>query len=244
MPDLLVLWDVDHTLIELRRLHYDLYRQAFTALTGRAPDRLLEMSGRTDRASMTRTLRDHGLHASEEQLLRFRALLVAAMAEVSADLPALGHPVPGAAAAVQALSVLPGVHQSVLTGNLRPLAEAKLSAFGFASLLDFDIGAYGWDHVDRGRLVPVARQRASNRLGVVFSAARTVLVGDTPRDVQAAREGGGRSIAVATGAFTEAELLAAGADVVLPRLTDTAAVVRAVVHGEGPVQGETRPRTW
>jgi phosphoglycolate phosphatase len=52
-----------------------------------------------------------------------------------------------------------------------------------------------------------------------------VLVGDTPNDVLAAREGGIAMLAVATGRSSEAELRAAGAEVVLPDLLDTDRVV-------------------
>jgi hypothetical protein len=48
--------------------------------------------------------------------------------------------------------------------------------------------------------------------------------------VDAARIGGARSLAVASGRATTAELRDAGADAVLPDLTDTAAVVALVAR--------------
>ena len=56
-----------------------------------------------------------------------------------------------------------------------------------------------------------------------------MLIGDTPLDVAAAREGGARAVAVATGPFEASELAAAGADAVLADLRDTEAVVAAVL---------------
>ena len=56
----------------------------------------------------------------------------------------------------------------------------------------------------------------------------TILVGDTPRDVRAGRDGGARVVAVATGSDSVESLRAAGADVVLPDLLDTKAVAEAV----------------
>ena len=55
-----------------------------------------------------------------------------------------------------------------------------------------------------------------------------MLVGDTPLDVEAALAAEARVVAVATGSYSAAELAAAGADVVLPDLTDTARVLAAV----------------
>jgi phosphoglycolate phosphatase len=76
--------------------------------------------------------------------------------------------------------------------------------------------------------VGVAQRRANARHGVTFDAGSTVLVGDTPLDVVAGRDGGAFVVAVASGRSTEAELLKAGADVVLPDLSDTAAVLQAL----------------
>jgi phosphoglycolate phosphatase len=62
-----------------------------------------------------------------------------------------------------------------------------------------------------------------------FDGAATVLIGDTPLDIEAALAAGARAIGVATGSSQAADLLAAGAHAVLPDLTDTAQVVRALL---------------
>jgi len=61
-----------------------------------------------------------------------------------------------------------------------------------------------------------------------------VLVGDTPLDVAAAQATGARAVAVATGGTKADELAESGADVVLPDLTDTAAVVSAILAMPDP----------
>ncbi len=139
-----------------------------------------------------------------------------------------GRVLPGAVDAVAALAARPGVVQSVLTGNMRSVAELKLATFGLAAWLDFEVGAYGTESMARADLVPLAQERAGRKYGAVFDARSTVLVGDTPNDVAAGRQGGARVVAVATGRTSAAELRAAGADVVLPDLTDVDAVVAAV----------------
>ena len=57
-----------------------------------------------------------------------------------------------------------------------------------------------------------------------------VVLGDTPRDVAAARAAGCRAVAVATGAADRAALAASGPDVLLDDLSDVGAVVRAVLE--------------
>ena len=123
------------------------------------------------------------------------------------------------------------VYQSVLTGSIRPVAEMKLAALGLRDGLDLCIGAYGDDHEDRTQLVHVARRRAAGVHGqsaADFSGSATVIVGDTPLDVTAALEADARVVGVASGAYTEAELREAGAQTVLPDLTDTDAVLLAL----------------
>ena len=71
----------------------------------------------------------------------------------------------------------------------------------------------------------MARERAAARHG---PADEVVLVGDTPLDVQAAREAGARAVAVASGFGDEEELRESRPDALLPDLRDTAAVVAAV----------------
>jgi phosphoglycolate phosphatase len=119
----------------------------------------------------------------------------------------------------------------VLTGNIRPLAALKLRLAGLGEHLDLDVGAYGDVHEVRAELVAVARRAASQLYQADFSGSSTVLVGDTPLDVEAALAAEARVVAVATGSYSAAELAAAGADVVLPDLTDTARVLAAVTGG-------------
>ena len=122
----------------------------------------------------------------------------------------------------------------LLTGNSRPTAMLKLRAFGVDGFVDFDIGGYGSEAYPKGTLLRVARQRAAEKHGVTFGEGAAVYVADSPRDVDAARIGGARSLAVASGRASAAELREAGADAVLPDLADTAAFVTLVTRLTGP----------
>ncbi len=124
------------------------------------------------------------------------------------------------------------VYQSVLTGNVRPLAEVKLTAVGLRNPLDLCIGAYGEDHEVRTELVHLARRRAAGvygESGQDFAGEATIVVGDTPLDIEAALAAGARAVGVATGPFSAADLRAAGAHAVLSDLTSTPAVLAALL---------------
>jgi len=104
------------------------------------------------------------------------------------------------------------------TGNLVRGAELKLRP---ADLWErFDFGGFGSDDEDRPSLLRHGARRGAARLGVAPSAAVTVVIGDTPRDVQAARAIGARAIAVATGSFDRATLEQERADHVLDSLAE------------------------
>lgn len=227
--DRLVLWDVDGTLLDPAGFGRQAMHSAFERLFGTPVTAQVAFAGRTDRAIVRDLLaqlgpdhaanRDHADSRDREDALQE---LVATLAEEQRHTFAAGggRALPGVVEALAALAELPGVVQSVLTGNMRRLALVKLTASGLAGLLDLDVAAFGDDHAVRADLVDVARGLAERAYGVAFPAGSVVLVGDTPLDVAAALARGATAVGVATGSFTQAELRAAGAHTVLPDLTD------------------------
>jgi phosphoglycolate phosphatase-like HAD superfamily hydrolase len=227
MPTL-VLWDVDQTLIDGGGVTQRAYAAAFHTTTGRSLTEPWQFDGRTELAAVTDVLRLHGLEPDRELVDAFTEQIVVELRNRADDLAANGRVLPGAAAALAAVGGSPAVDQSVLTGNLYPLAVLKLELFGLAHHVDFRIGAYGGDALDRTDLPTHALQRSARVLGRRYTGADTVIVGDTLRDIAAARAIGARAVAVATGPYGAQDLQEAGADVVLADLTDTAAVVQAI----------------
>jgi phosphoglycolate phosphatase len=225
----LVLWDVDHTLMETGGVGAELFRAAFEQATGRALEHAATVTGRTESAIFRETAELHGISWSNELFDRYADLLARGYRQRTAEMTRRGRALPGAAAAIAALAGADTVVQSVLTGNLRPVAQAKLQTFGLDGGLDLNVGAYGSDDPVRARLVGIARARACRKYQTRFDGRATVLVGDTPGDVQAALEGGARVIAVASGRNTAEELRQAGAGIVLPDLQDSDGLVRAVL---------------
>jgi len=229
-----VLWDVDYTLVGADGLGTRLYEVVFREMFGRELTKVAPKAGRTDRAIIGDTLALAGVPASAA------GPFLAALERAAADgaVPGPVRPLPGAASAVAALAAA-GVRQSVLTGNIRPLAALKLDRAGLRDHLDLAAGAYGDTHEVRAELVTAARAAATRVYGLDFPGSRTVLVGDTPLDVEAALATGARAVAVATGSYPAADLAAAGAHVVLPDLTDAGAVLAAVTGW--PREGEAAP---
>lgn len=124
----------------------------------------------------------------------------------------------------------------ILTGNLHSTARLKLAHFALERY--FPIGAYACDCAERGRLGPIALERARRHYGVDFQPSQTWLIGDTEHDIRAARAFGAKAMAVATGGFPLAVLQEHLPDVVLEDLSDTQAVLQALE--EFPADLESR----
>lgn len=218
---LLILWDVDGTLVHTGGHGRHAFEEAYETVVGRPFDQRVPYAGRTDRQialSMLAGERDHLPRMLEEVELALEGRRARVVAE--------GGAYPGVPETLAALHARDDVINSLLTGNIAANAALKVSAFGLERWLDIEVGAYGSDpHEERYELVAVARERAARKYGVPTGA---VLVGDTPLDVRAAREAGARAVAVATGFSDVEELRAAAPDALLEDLSDTAAAVRAI----------------
>jgi phosphoglycolate phosphatase len=231
----LVLWNVDLTLVDVARVTRSAYAEAFEAVAGRRLIQLPQMAGRSESEIFFDALALNGVDVrvdgdAERLLEPFSAGLAAALAARQEELTVQGQALPGAAEAMAAVARLDGAVQTVLTGNSRPTAMLKLRAFGLDGFVDFDIGGYGSEAYPKGTLLRVTRQRAADFLGVTFGEGATVYIADSARDVDAARIGGARSLAVASGRASAAELREAGADAVLPDLADTPALIALITR--------------
>jgi phosphoglycolate phosphatase len=238
----LVLWDVDHTLIEnggVSKLNYAL---AYELLAGEQPKVVAATDGRTDVEIMENLFRDNGW--TDEDIPEPRDRSVALVIAGETNRPLLverGYALPGAREVLQRMAGMADVISSVLTGNIESNARVKLGAFGLDQFLDFEVGAFGSEHRVRAQLVPAAQAKAAERRGFDPATMPTILVGDTARDVAAGLGGGARVIGVASGVDSIDELAAAGADAVLPTLADVdaffAAFERVRALGPAPVRG-------
>ncbi|MCG5218472.1 haloacid dehalogenase-like hydrolase [Streptosporangium soli] len=229
----LVLWNVDLTLVDVTIITRAAYAEAFRQVTGRPLVKLVPAMGRPDSEIIFETLAINGIPSEDDHLPRFIDELVTAFAAHRKRIGKEGRPMPGAKDALKAVARLDGVVQTVLTGTIKGNAVIKLGAFGLEKWIDFEVGGYGEEVYPKATLLQVAQGRAKQKYGHAFSAADTVLIGDSARDVQAARIGGAGMIAVASGRSTEAELREAGADIVLRDLSYASEVVGAITQLTG-----------
>jgi phosphoglycolate phosphatase len=217
------MWDIDYTLLRGGGVASRAWQAAFVEITGRAWEHMPAFGGRTDLDILAETLRSHGVTDCTPDV--FFARYVELVHTMRHEFVQHGYLMPGVREVLDRLGHDPGIVQTLVTGNVPQVAAAKVDAFGLADAFDAEVGGYGTDDHNRATLVRRSRERAEAKYGETF---RLVVIGDTANDVRAARANGATAIGVATGQTTADEMAAAGADVVLPDLSDADAAVTAI----------------
>ncbi|MBQ0825475.1 HAD family hydrolase [Streptomyces tagetis] len=228
---ILVLWDVDRTLLYTGDTDRLVYRELFEEAVGRPAERLpARGTGVTMPLAVRELLRVNAVKPEriEDLAQRIVRRMPARLESHRDDLARTGRIMPGAPAALAAVRQEPGLVPTVVTGNLRGSAEIKLKTLGLDEYLDLDIGGYSSDDPHRPALVRVAQQRAGARHGFTFTPDTTVIIGDSLEDVRTGREGGAHVIGVASGTTSAEQLASAGACHVVPDLTDAQRVIRLI----------------
>jgi phosphoglycolate phosphatase len=224
----LVLFDIDGTLLTAagagRRAIHGALRDVFGGI-GPAD---YWFDGKTD-PQIVRDLMRHEGHSDAIIDDRLGAVLTRYSDRLGAELQDPSHvPIvhPGVPEILDALESRSDVTLGLLTGNIESGATQKLRAVGLDPAR-FVIGAFGSDHEHRLELPSIAEARAHSLLG---QEVELVVIGDTPADVACGAGAKRRAIAVATGRYTLQELVACGPAAAFEDLSDTEAVMAAILN--------------
>ena len=227
---LLLLFDIDGTLVRRAgAAHADALREAIHEVHQvdvTRPRTSLSPAGRTDGEIARLLLLDAGVSARsiDEHASDVREACCANYARLCP--PDLSDMlVPGVAELVAWLASRDDVMLSLVTGNFEPVARLKLKRAGIGRYFPSGQGGFGSDSEDRAALPGIARKRAG-RDGVSHPRGRTIVIGDTPRDIACARADELRCLAVTSGPFEAGEL--GGAD----GIAQDAAQLRALLEAE------------
>lgn len=225
----LVLFDIDGTMLDSGGTAALAFREALREVFGTAgPERGYSFAGKTDPQIAWDLLRHAGFDEEEiaSRLEQAWAVYLERLRESA--LPRRVRVYPGVVPLLDRISMLGnGAVLGLLTGNLAEGARLKLEAAGIG-FDRFAVGAFGSDHRERAELPAIAIDRAERRFGHRFSGKDVVVIGDTPHDIACGAHLGVRTIAVATGSYSEEELAACDADHVFPSLADTERVWAAI----------------
>jgi len=227
-----LLFDIDGTLV--RSLPGRGYRREVRAAleatfgtAGRIDE--VRFDGNTDLSILREALEAEGIPFSEIRLklADWEQTFVGLTRRALAEAPVFAS-CPGTERLLEMLSADPRFDLSVLTGNLEHMAGVKLESVGFDRHFRLR-GAYGSDHEDRNELPAIAIERISGQTGRQIVASDCVIIGDTPRDIEAARANGMKCVAVATGPHALESLGQYSPDVLVQDLCDGEALIEALL---------------
>jgi phosphoglycolate phosphatase len=211
-----ILFDVDGCLISTGGAGARSWRHAFEALHGVPADiGAFTEAGMTDpevgRRTFTRVI---GREPTDGEMARLLGAYLDRLGTEVAQSPDY-RVMPGVTTLLPRL-VNSGIPLGIVSGALEAASHIKLARADLNRFFCF--GGYGSDSRDRGELTRVAIARAGGIQGHTLDPTRVLVIGDTPRDIEAAHAAGAIAVGVATGKYTVAALHSAGADHALPTL--------------------------
>jgi len=238
-----VLFDIDLTLLDSGGAGLEAMNRAFLDLHG-VPGAFdgIPFTGRTDSDLLQEALALHERDGPDPEpgARAFHDAYVGQLEQVLGE--RAGRLMPGVRDLLERLGAEPGLALGLATGNYRRGADLKLAHYGLAGLLRE--GGFGDDAPQRERVVAVAAQRLAAACGLGSVPPAVLVVGDTPRDMEAATANGFLGIGVATGFYDAWALRAAGARLVLDDFADhqaAAQVLLALIDEHAPERVAGRP---
>jgi phosphoglycolate phosphatase len=227
----LVLFDIDGTLIATEGAGKRAVTRALKDVFGSTGPSDYHFDGKTDPQIVRELMKLDGVDDKTIDAKMHR-LLNLYIENLNYELRAPDKTPPRALAGVpELLDVLEArtdVVLGLLTGNIERGARMKLDAVGI-DFSRFRVGAYGSDHERRPQLPAIARERCRRQTGTFVQGAQVVVIGDTPDDMTCGRALGAQAIGVATGRFSVPQLLEHRPVAAFEDLSDTNAVVEAIV---------------
>jgi phosphoglycolate phosphatase len=215
------LFDIDGTLITTGGAGRRAMERAFGAAHGRPDAMAFPMDGMTDRLIVRQALVHIGVPATAAAIDHVLAVYLDVLREeVTACSDDRYRVHAGMREAIDGARAR-GAAVGLGTGNIREGARLKLERVGLGGAFRF--GGFGCDAEDRVTLIRIGAERGAAALRAARADCRVVVIGDTPKDVAAARAIGAECVGVGTGHYDPAALMASGATAAFPDLADPGA---------------------
>jgi phosphoglycolate phosphatase-like HAD superfamily hydrolase len=197
----IILFDIDGTLIKAGGAGARALDHAVEAMTGH-PEACasVQLQGATDKSNFENAFKaGKGRKPGKKELAELTRKYVARLPlEVASSVKAKKYfKVKGVEKFLIKLAALPGVMIGLGTGNLKDGAFIKLEPSGL--IKHFAFGGYGCDSHHRSEVLEKAVERAAKLAKVSIKPGEVFVIGDTHRDVEAAKEAGYHSGAVMDG---------------------------------------------
>jgi phosphoglycolate phosphatase len=216
----LILFDIDGTLISGCGEGIEPFVSAIRDVCGiRAGAELHDTAGKTDRLILRELLRRQGVipeQSEELRMLRRYLMYVRALIQKTP-----GRILPGVRMFLQRFGREEHFNIGLGTGNLEAVARLKLRLHGLDEF--FETGGFGDDALCRKDVIAAGIRKARRRYGTDFE--RVIVIGDTPRDIEASKAVGVYSVAVATGSYLFSQLRAHNPTILIRDMSEPEMVI-------------------
>ncbi|KAL4926815.1 HAD-like domain-containing protein [Aspergillus undulatus] len=210
-----ILFDIDGTLCRSEELSVDAYYSCLSDVVGKPITHVnttVSLHGRTDLGLLHDILDHHEVKSKASVIEKFLKLHPEYLQRsLEKGFPTV--PCQGVLETLEWLSAKkknlrsPTLRVGLLTGNSRPNALLKLNSAGIdTEIFDLSISSFGDAHVDRISLIQDSMSRLRARDGHDLRESKVIIVGDTPLDIECAKQAGCVVVAVASGNYNMDDL--------------------------------------
>lgn len=212
--DKLLIWDIDGTLINGSGTGKKAMNTAFSLLYGiEGGLDAIDLAGRLDSSILLEAYKIHGL--PEQNISRFYDEYCIYLKEYIENL-GFSIVLPGVVRLLEVTLKKEGCYNALGTGNIERGARIKLSFDDLNKF--FPVGGFGDEAKERFQVIENAISNSCDYYNKNFEKQNIYVIGDTPKDIECAVLLGTKSIGVATGRYTQNELIEAGSYKVLENL--------------------------
>jgi phosphoglycolate phosphatase-like HAD superfamily hydrolase len=218
----IILFDLDGTLVTSGSAGRDALNSALKKLYGK--DNICTkgfLAGSTDKDNFARAYtKATGKTASDKDITDIHKLYLKLLpAQVKKAVSKGGYDsVKGIKKLLQELSRQKNVSTGLGTGNVKDGAKIKLEPSGLGNFFGF--GGFGCDSHSRALVLQKGVARGEKIAKKKVSSSNVYIIGDTCKDVKAARECGYHSAVVTCGYGAEKDLIKTGAELIQPDFSD------------------------
>lgn len=212
-------WDIDGTLLTTARAGVFALQNALVEVTGKQVDLFdkVNASGQTEHEIAETVFRAAEVVPSNDLIDRFLRAYERRLPDSLPRMP--GRVMQGVREVLEDLHERDDVRNVLLTGNTQAGAHAKLAHYGLLKF--FDEGAFCVGPGPRSAIAQAATE-------LVPKATGRYVIGDTPHDIACGKAIAARTIAIATGSFSRADLERETPWIVLDHLPDPAEFRRLI----------------
>ncbi|OPL09045.1 MAG: hypothetical protein AVO33_00875 [delta proteobacterium ML8_F1] len=225
--DKLIIFDIDGTLLDARGAGREALSRTFEGLYGyRDAFEEVDLTGKIDIQVIQEVVAHHGI--ADFNLETFNLQYSKTLWQVMEKTPGISV-LKGVPEVLGQLSSRDGFFLSLATGNTKVGAKGKLKFLSIDHY--FKTGAYGDEALDRRELLGVAIANAQRYYERTFDKSHVFYLGDTPKDIDAARYNEIVSVGLSTGGFDFETLRSHGPDYVLEELAPFEVVLEIFQKG-------------